>query len=135
MQITQRLGRFLRRKRKTITILLFLPRKRTSSFFLAVLLRVRAGMLSLYGLYDYVFAYCFVDVRPLISQRVQQAERTISHRIKRENLTVVYKAERRFSLTFAASVGKLNLNTSLLPRTITSPTRNDVQCLVPFTLQ
>ena len=65
MQITQRLGRFLRRKRKTITILLFLPRKRTSSFFLAVLLRVRAGMLSLYGLYDYVFAYCFVDVRPL----------------------------------------------------------------------
>ena len=52
--------------------------------------------------------------------------------VKAVALTMPYKPDRRFSLSLAASVGKLNLKTSLLPRTITSPTRTS-QCYGPLT--
>lgn len=52
--------------------------------------------------------------------------------VKAVALTMPYNPDRRFSLSLAASVGKLNLKTSLLPRTITSPTRTS-QCYGPLT--
>lgn len=52
--------------------------------------------------------------------------------VKAVALTMPYKPDRRFSLSLAASVGKLNLKTSLLPRTITSPRRTS-QCYGPLT--